>query len=296
MQERTPLNHDPLGNGHPDTGHPTTTGAGPREFADAVPRGNILRNADPVVSPVATPPVSGGAASGVGATTTATSTASNGTLEGGSRLDSSSRRTLDEPDAGTPAGRYGARTVSGVPSRRFSLGATFLGWCVASFFVFGLTAILLGALGGTAANDATTGDGLTYGDLLALGAMAFVAWLVIQFVSYLVGGYAAGRIAHWNGAKHGAIVPVWAILAGLLMLGAGVWLGTAYADALGAVPPRIDAADLTTYGILGILATLATMFLGAILGGILGARHDQSYEGDTPAARPAGRTRRGRPL
>jgi MFS family permease len=200
-------------------------------------------------------------------------------------------RVLDDPgaDLGRPASA--PRAVAGVRRRRFSLGATFLGWAVASFFTLVFTGIVLLALGGSALR---TDDGtLTAGDLANLTITGLAGAVVAMFLAYLVGGYAAGRIAHWDGARHGAVVPLWTILAGLLALLAGATLGPQLAGYLGPYVPRVDAGALTTYGVLGLLAMLAADFLGAILGGILGAKGDERHEMGTVERR---RTMRGRPL
>jgi uncharacterized membrane protein len=202
-----------------------------------------------------------------------------------------SRRVVDDPaaDTGRPVR---SRAVGGVPDRgRFSIGATFLGWAVASFFTLVFTGIALLALGTGAAQAGD--DGLTSGDVTTLTVAGFIGLLVAMFLAYLIGGYAAGRIAHWDGAKHGAGVPVWTILFGLLALLAGTVLGPQVAGYLGPYMPNLDAGALTGYGVLAILAMLVVDFAGAILGGILGARGDQRHESGTLERR---RLTRGRPL
>ena len=266
---------------HDTTHHDRTVGA--RDFSDAVPRGPILRNAEPVVAPVAATPAYDNDAS----TYRSDLDATRGTVAG----DVASRPVDDPAD---PAPRTRAYTTTGVPARRFSLGATFLGWAVASFFSLVFTALLLLALGGAAAGDATDGGGVTAGDFTSLGAAGFVGLLVATFLAYLIGGYAAGRIAHFDGAKHGAIVPAWTILFGLLAILAGAAFGAQLANYV-SLPyvAGIDWGAMTTYGILGILGLLLVAFAGAILGGILGARQDQRHEGAVVERR---RAFRGRPL
>lgn len=297
----------------------------PSDFANAVPRGSILRSMEPVVAPVAPGPVDLGPDArretaamddtmarradvgdrdlGYGARDTGWSA---GVPEPGRGVagvagtpiprdepyePASARRIVDEPaaDTGRPVR---ARAVTGIPDRhRFSVGATFLGWAVASFFSLVFTGLMLLALGAGAAQ--ADDNGLTRGDLTTLSVAGFLGLLVAMFLAYLVGGYAAGRIAHWDGAKHGAGVPVWTILFGLLALLAGTALGPTVAGYLGPYVPDVDAGALTTYGVLGILAMLVADFAGAILGGILGARGDVRHESGVVERR---RVTRGRPL
>ena len=296
----------------PNHSNASATRPSAADFAGAIPRGRILRSTEPVVAPVApSSPMTDDRPASVSSGTMGTThpgmhgAGVSDADVGGSRIHdrradetgtyhadtsptvaASSTMRRDEPDAARPAR---ARTVTGVRDRRFSIGATFLGWAVASFFSLVFSALVLLALGAGAAADGTVGSG----DVASLGAMGFVGVLIAMFLAYLIGGYAAGRIAHFDGAKHGAIVPVWTILFGLLAIFAGAYLGTQLAGYFTPALANVDLAALGTYGILGLLAMLVADFAGAILGGILGARGDQRYEDRALERR---RTSRGRPL
>jgi hypothetical protein len=179
-----------------------------------------------------------------------------------------------------------------VERRRFSLGATFLGWCVAAFFTLvgaALLAIVLGALG---YNEAAT-DGLGTGDIQSLGIANLVGYLVVAFLAYLIGGYAAGRIALWDGVRHGMLTVAWAALFAILAVAGATYLADTFN--VGAyVPSGIDLGNLGLYGILAIVLSLAAMLGGAALGGKMGERyHDRVHGVHRPRA--TSRTR-GRPL
>lgn len=169
-------------------------------------------------------------------------------------------RRTDAPGRGIDAGR-----------RKFSLGASFLGWCVASFLTLVGLAIVAGILGGAAAAE---GDIAGF-DVTGLGLGAVVGGLVAMFLAYLIGGYAAGRIARWRGAMHGATVPLWSILAGILGAIIGTTLGARYAylNPFG----NIDFGALAGAGILSLILGLIVMFGGAMLGGTLGERGEERY-------------------
>ena len=49
-----------------------------------------------------------------------------------------------------------------------------------------------------------------------------IALLVVLFVAYYCGGYVAGRMARFNGARQGLAVWVWALVIAAVV--AGVWL------------------------------------------------------------------------
>lgn len=201
------------------------------------------------------------------------------------------RERVAEPAPAAPAYERRVVTTAHEP-RRFSLGATFLGWAVASFFTLLFTAIVIGIVGGATAGDGTFGLGDENVTNVAIGAL--VGLLIAVFLAYLIGGYNAGRISRWDGGKHGAAIVGWTIL--FAILAAIVTYAGMTTFNLGAylAPVGLDFADpatLTTYGILVLVLVLAAMIGGGYLGGKLGER---TYEREMAPARR--RAVRGRPL
>lgn len=174
-----------------------------------------------------------------------------------------------------------------VERRRFSLGATFLGWAVAAFFTIVFSAIVLAITGATAAQTGANAPG----EVQALGWGSLIGYLIATFLAFVIGGYAAGRIALWDGVKHGLLTVAWAVLFGIL---AAVG-GTALADSFNVaqyIP--FDFTNMTTELVVGVILTLIVQLAGAALGGRLGERyHDYVHGIDTRERR---RAMRGRPL
>lgn len=117
-----------------------------------------------------------------------------------------------------------------------------------------------------------------------------VALSVLIFFAYLVGGYAAGRMARFAGAKQGIAVWLWQIMA--LIIGS---LATFLAPQLfqnGVAHlslQKLIAGDFAN-GLLAVLLVLALSFLGAILGGLLGRlyhRRVDKYPSDQVAREDA---------
>jgi hypothetical protein len=101
------------------------------------------------------------------------------------------------------------------------------------------------------------------------------------FLSYLWGGYTAGRMSRGAGIVNGLLVPLVALLVGAL-IGAVVWaLGTTAQLNLPFATNRLPLED-TDYVIdwtLGLgAAALIAMFLGGIIGGLLGSRWHTKLE------------------
>lgn len=195
---------------------------------------------------------------------------------------------LDQPDAPVVERLEGPAAEPPVAERRFSLGATFLGWAVAAFFTFVFTVLALALLGAAA----TQADFINSIWTLEAGALAnttAVVFLISMFLAYLIGGYAAGRIALWDGLKHGSLIVVWPVLLTIL---AGI-LGAVAADNVRAyVPAGVDAASLTTGAIVMGLLSLLVMIAGGALGGRMGERYHKVDRSDYRRRT----TSRGRPL
>lgn len=117
-----------------------------------------------------------------------------------------------------------------------------------------------------------------------------VALGVLIFFAYLVGGYAAGRMARFAGAKQGIAVWLWQIM--VLIIGS---LATFLAPQLfqnGVASlslQKLMGGDFAN-GLLAVLLVLALSFLGAILGGLLGRlyhRRVDKYPSDQVAREDA---------
>ncbi len=157
------------------------------------------------------------------------------------------------------------------------VGSAFFGWLTATGMAVLLTALAAaaGAALGLANND--TLDQATTGGSSAqtVGIAGAVVLLVILFVSYYCGGYVAGRMARFHGARQGVAVWVWAVVIAILAAVAGAVAGNRY-DVFAQVNvlPRIpvNEGDLTTAGIVAAIAVAVVSLVAAVLGGVAGMR------------------------
>jgi hypothetical protein len=163
-------------------------------------------------------------------------------------------------------------------------GAILTGVVVAFGAMFLLSAIIGGILSalGIAETDITRGEAIDAG----IGAgMAFV---VAQFLSYLWGGYTAGRMGRGAGVANGILVPITAIVLALLTglivagLGATANLNLPFTD--NRLPVENDY--LVSWGIGIAVASFIAMFIGAVVGGAMGARWHTKLEKDVYGERP----------
>jgi hypothetical protein len=148
-------------------------------------------------------------------------------------------------------------------------GSAFFGLLSA----IGLAAILLGlaaaagvAIGVSEIKDVTNGDAETIG----LGGAILV--LAILALSWYCGGYVAGRMARFDGARQGIGVWMWTLVLGAALAIAAVIGGSEY-DVLQQLNlPNVAVGDqsLTTTGVITLAAALVVTLLFAIMGGKAG--------------------------
>jgi hypothetical protein len=168
------------------------------------------------------------------------------------------------------------------------VGSAFFGWLAATGMAVLLTALVAAA--GTAVGLATNTDvntAVNSGDQ-TVGMVGIIVLLVILFVSYYSGGYVAGRMARFNGAKQGFMVWVWALIAAVVVAILGLVAGQQY-NILAQLNsfPRIpvNEGELTTTSIIAAVVVAAVALVGAVLGGTAGMRFHRKVDraGFTPA-------------
>jgi hypothetical protein len=163
-------------------------------------------------------------------------------------------------------------------------GAILTGVVVAFGAMFLLSAIIGGIL--TALGVAETD--ITRGEAVDAGIGAGMAFVVAQFLSYLWGGYTAGRMGRGAGVANGILVPVTAIvlalLTGLIVAGLGATANLNLPFTENRLPVENDY--LVSWGIGIAVASFIAMFIGAAVGGAMGARWHTKLEKDVYGERP----------
>ncbi len=157
--------------------------------------------------------------------------------------------------------------------------ASFLGFVfalVAGAIFLAIAGVVLGPLGFS----------LNLTDPLGAAAITGLVILgVLIFLTYFFGGYVAGRLARFDGGRNGAMLLVWTLLTGaLLLLAAGVFSGFLPGGAADAIGGFLDSAlaalgSLSQAGVVGIVVVLAALLL-ALLGGLLGGRLGSRYHAE----------------
>jgi hypothetical protein len=216
----------------------------------------------------------------------------DGRLHDGTRLEdaqtSVTRQDVDHRDATRPiegATVHRGTAREAVVAQRavfggIKWGAAFFGWLSANGLAVLLVALLsaAGVALGLAQGVDTADEAAEQVETLGIGGG--IAVLVVLFLAYLAGGYVAGRMARFDGARQGVAVWVIGLLVVLVLAAAGVLLGGQYNVLQQLNLPRIpiDEGTATTAGIVTLVAILLVTLLGALIGGKLGERYHRKVD------------------
>lgn len=180
-------------------------------------------------------------------------------------------------------------------ARRAYLREYFGGLDLPAALVGMLTSVaLVLVLGGivTAIADANfnVNDALT--NIEEATASAAIASLLILVVAFGVGGWAAGRMARFDGVRNGVFAALLAVLLSIGLAALTAWAGSEYNLVPNFDATRyVDEEALTTMGIVGGLLALAAIFISSALGGMWGERYHRVIDREMVALGDAGDTR-----
>ncbi len=163
------------------------------------------------------------------------------------------------------------------------VGVALLGWLTAIGTAVVLTAVLALAATAFGVTTGTTLEDVTDQVREDPGAGALASALVGALVlgaSFWCGGYAAGRMARFDGTRQGLAVWLWALLVTVLAAGLAAVAGEEY-DVLAALDgvPRLPAlAGDLSLGLLAGVAVAAISLAASLLGGRAGMRFHRTVD------------------
>ena len=168
-------------------------------------------------------------------------------------------------------------------SERFGgmkFGSAFFGWLTAAGTAVLLTTAV-SALSVAIGLRLLDGEEIDSGEAQVLGIAGIITIAGILFVAYLAGGYVAGRMARFSGAKQGVAVWLWSIVIAVVAAIIGLLIGSPF-DMLGRLNalPRLplEQGDLTVSGIVTAILALLISLAGAVLGGFAGMRYHRRVD------------------
>ncbi|CAA9512861.1 MAG: hypothetical protein AVDCRST_MAG67-2896 [uncultured Solirubrobacteraceae bacterium] len=156
--------------------------------------------------------------------------------------------------------------------------STLVGWLAAA----GLTAILAGILGAAGAALALNevGNDVSGAEAETIGLASGIALLLVLAIAYFFGGYAAGRMARFDGARQGVGVWLWGIIAAVIVAVLAAIGGSKYnvLDALNLPRLPVDSGTLTSGGVIALVASIVVTLGAAVLGGKTGERFHRKVD------------------
>ena len=160
----------------------------------------------------------------------------------------------------------------------FNWGAAFFGWIVAIGIGALLTAIVsaAGAAIGLTANEGAEAKA----NADTVGIVGGALLILIAVISYYAGGYVAGRMSRFDGARQGFGVWLFGLVITLLVAAAGAIAGDQYNVFAGLKIPHIpvSTSDLTTGGAIALAGIVIGSLLAAIFGGKVGERYHRRVD------------------
>ena len=122
------------------------------------------------------------------------------------------------------------------------------------------------------------------GTLDEASVIGLIIAAIVVFASFVVGGFAAGRMARYNGGVNGVGAGLWLILLVAIFAALGAWVGTEY-NAFNQLNlpnwfAQVDVDDLTA---MAAVAS-AVLVLATLAGGYVGGRIGETYHRRVDAA------------
>jgi hypothetical protein len=189
----------------------------------------------------------------------------------------------DRPVADTrdPAERTSLRAVRARQREEFggvNWGAAFFGWLVA----IGLGALLVGLVAAMGAavglTDASGTDAA--GNVTEIGIGGTIVLLAMLAIAYYCGGYVAGRMSRFDGARQGLGAWLIGLIVTVILAIAGALLGAEYNVLQRLELPALPVGDskLASGGALALALILVGTALAALIGGKAGEQYHRRID------------------
>ncbi len=167
----------------------------------------------------------------------------------------------------------------------FHFGAAFFGWLVSTGIGAILTSILVAAGSAVAVtNFKSTASNLNINPqaVATVGLVSGILLLAVLCLSYFTGGYVAGRMTRFDGARQGFGVWIMGIIIALVLGGVSVALGSQYnvLQQLNLLHIPIKSGNFTTLGLIITILSIVLTLLVAMAGGKLGEAYHRKVDAE----------------
>jgi len=157
-------------------------------------------------------------------------------------------------------------------------GAAFFGWLVAVGLGSLLVAIVAAAGAAVGLTQISGSEAEQNAESIGLGGG--IVLLVVLMIAYYGGGYVAGRMSRFDGARQGFGAWAFGIAITILLAIAAVILGSEYnvLEQLNLPSLPVGESTLTTGGAIALAAVLLGTLLAAVVGGKAGERYHRKVD------------------
>jgi hypothetical protein len=178
-------------------------------------------------------------------------------------------------------------------------GAAFFGWLIAVAIGALLTALLAATGVAVGLGEIDPDVDIEIDEIDEIGVGGAIGLVVIALIAYFAGGYVAGRMSRFDGARQGLGVWIWAVVVAIVLAIVG-WIADQEYNVLERLDlPRIPADETVAgWGIAALIVIVLGSLLAAMAGGRVGvgyhARVDEAAVAparEAPEAEPAPRDR-----
>ena len=164
-----------------------------------------------------------------------------------------------------------------------NLGAAFFGWLVAvamTVLLSGIVGLVATAVGSSLEVSRTEAEQ----EAGTIGLAAAVALAVVLLLAYYTGGYVAGRMSRFDGARQGLAVWLIGLLVTALAVGAGLLFGSQYnlLERVNLPQVPIPTDQLNLGGVVTALVIVLGTALAAMAGGKVGRRYHTKVDRALP--------------
>jgi len=164
----------------------------------------------------------------------------------------------------------------------FKFGAVFFGWLVASGLSSLLTTLLAAAGGAIALTklESAAQGAVDSVHVATVGIVSGILLLAVTGLSYLAGGYVAGRMARFDGLRQGIGVWLMTIVIAIVLALAGAIFGAQFnlLQQLNLPHIPIDEGKFTLGGVITLIILMAVALGTAIAGGKMGEAYHRKID------------------
>ena len=157
-------------------------------------------------------------------------------------------------------------------------GASFFGWLVAVGVAVLLTAILAAA--GAAIGLTSTSEAEATSNAEELGLGGGIALVVVLMLAYYTGGYVAGRMSRFDGARQGMGAWLIGLIVTVILAIAGALLGAEYnvLEQLDLPALPVGDSELASGGAIALALVVLVTLLAALTGGKAGEHYHRNID------------------